>query len=125
MATEAQHFAQAEHNEAFLGTFDLATSPYLDWAVSVIFYAALHYLRALMARHRLTNISKYGEMDNAFARLLPFRRQPEVYQDYRQLKDDSRAARYDMWRPHVAEIADLRDQELTRIRVFVRTELGR
>ena len=45
MATEQAHLRQAQHNEQFLTTFDPAITPYLDWAVTVIFYAALHYIR--------------------------------------------------------------------------------
>lgn len=123
MATEPEHLQQAQHNEQFLTTFELATTPYLDWAVSVIFYAALHYIRALAARHHLTNISTYGDMDQAFARLTVFRKNPAIYPDYRQLKDDSRAARYDMARFTPREVVDLRDQELHRIRGFVLTNL--
>lgn len=37
-----QHRQQAEHNKAFIRDLDLDTTPYLDWAVTVAFYAALH-----------------------------------------------------------------------------------
>ncbi|MCZ6479114.1 MAG: hypothetical protein O6929_01720 [candidate division NC10 bacterium] len=124
MATEREHLRQAEHNEDFVGTFDLTRTPYLDWAATVIFYAALHYIRALAARHRIRNISRYAEMDNLFDRLMVFRRNPGVYEDYRQLKDDSRAARYDMRRFSPEEVMGLRDEELRRINQFVRTQLA-
>jgi hypothetical protein len=123
VATVEKHLRQAEHNEHFLATLDLASTPYLDWALTIIFYAALHYLRALFSHHHLTNITRYGEMDNAFARLPVCRRNPDMYQDYRQLKDDSRAARYDMWRPTLADVVDYRDGELRRIRELVRAHL--
>ena len=42
-----------------------------------------------------------------------------MYEDYRQLKDDSRAARYDMWKPTIADVVDYRDGELRRLREFV------
>lgn len=119
MGTPQQHVQQAQHNEQFLLQFDVRRPPYLDWLVTVLFYAALHYLRALLSRHGLSNISRYGEVDNAFSRLLIFRRNAEVYIDYRQLKDDSRRARYEFWRPGVREVEELRDQELARIRAFV------
>lgn len=40
MPTPDQHRQQAEHNKAFIR--DLDTTPYLDWAVTVAFYTALH-----------------------------------------------------------------------------------
>jgi len=87
--------------------------------MTIIFYAALHYIRGLLARHQVTNISRYGEMDKAFDRLALLRQNPGVYTDYRQLKDDSRAARYNMWRPAYGDVVDFRDGELRRIREFV------
>lgn len=124
MATERAHLGQGAHNDQFLTTFDLATTPYLDWAVTVIFYAALHYIRALAARYLFANISTYGELDRIFERLDVFRRYPDIYGDYRQLKDDSRAARYDMRKFSSPEVGGLRDEELRRIREFVLARLG-
>ena len=124
MATEEEHLTQAQHNNQFLATFDLAVSPYLDWAVTVIFYAALHYVRVLAARSRFTNISSYADMDRVFERLDVFRRREDVYVDYRQLKDDSREARYDMRQFSPDEVIDLRDGELHRIREFVVSHLA-
>lgn len=119
MPSEAQHLQKARHNDAFLATFDLAASPYLDWAVTAAFYAALHYLRALMAKNFYTNVSHYGDMDTAFNRLALLKRNPAVYDDYRSLKDESWSARYNMWVPRPPDVVDLRDNELHRIREFV------
>jgi hypothetical protein len=102
MPSTEQHLAKARHNEAFLGTFDLANPRYLDWAVTAIFYAAL---------------------DRAFERLQILKRNARIYGAYRQLKDDSRAARYDMWEPRPPEVVDLRDEELKTIREFVLANL--
>ncbi len=118
MPTKEQHLQQAQHNEAYLATFDLAQSPYLDWAATAAFYSALHYLRALMARYGYTNISGYGDMDKAFERLAVLKSSTDVHDSYRQLKDDSRSARYDMWKPTGADVVDLRD-EMVKIRDFV------
>jgi hypothetical protein len=93
-------------------------SPYLDWAVTAAFYAALHYLRALMARHGYASISTYGDMDKAFERLSILKRSADIHDSYRQLKDDSRSARYDMWKPTGADVVDLRD-EMLKVRDFV------
>jgi hypothetical protein len=124
MATEEIHLRQAKHNEQFLDTFDLSTTPYLDWVVTVIFYAALHYIRALAARHHFGNVSSHADMDRIFSRVPVFRRQPDVYVDYRQLKDDSRAARYDARQFSPREVVELQDEEFQRIRVFVVARLN-
>lgn len=119
MPSRDNHLAQAKHNEAFLSGFDLGRTIFLDWAVTAIFYSALHYLRALMARHGYTNVSTYGDMDVAFDRLSVLKRRPDINDDWRSLKDDSWAARYNMWKPQGDEVVDLRDGELRRIRDFV------
>ena len=123
MGTQEQHLGQARHNEGFLGTFDIDSTPYLDWAVTAIFYAALHYIRALGARSLFTNISSYADMDRVFSWLEVFRRNSGIYGDYRQLKDDSRAARYDMVCLSPPDVRELRDEELRRIREFVLANL--
>lgn len=124
MATVQAHVEQAQRNEAFLESLAIDSTPYLDWAVTVIFYAALHYLRALFAHHHVANIARYGDVDKAFARLAVVRQEAGIYNDYRQLKDDSRDARYNMWRPRLADVVEFRDGELQRIRSFVLPRLA-
>jgi hypothetical protein len=119
MASQAEHRTQAERNEDFFGTFDISGAKFLDWAVTVLFYSALHYLRSLMSKHGYLNVSSYGDMDRAFERLAVLKRNPDIYVDYRGLKDDSWAARYNMWRPAPSEVVELRDNEFQRVRHFV------
>jgi HEPN domain-containing protein len=118
MASQGQHLKQAQHNEAFLASFELAKSLYLDWALTAAFYAALHYLRALMAKYGYMNVSSYGDMDKAFDRLSLLKNNPAVHDAYRQLKDDSRSARYNMWKPGGGDVVDARDEMVT-VRDFI------
>ncbi len=71
-----------------------------------------------MSGYGYRNISGYGDMDKAFERLSILKRNPAVHDSYRQLKDDSRVARYDMWKPSGADIVDLRD-EMLKVKTFV------
>ena len=118
MATKDEHLSKAEHNEKFFTQFDISTTQFLDWVVTGIFYSAIHYIRAVAAKHGFTNISTYGEMDNLFGRLSVFRKNQDIYVDYRQLKDDSRAARYDMTPIPATEVISLRDEEFENIKTF-------
>lgn len=118
MATKEEHLRKAEHNEEFFTQFDINATQFLDWVVTGIFYSAVHYIRAVAAKHRFTNISSYGEMDNLFSRLSVFKRRRDIYKDYRQLKDDSRAARYDMTPIPATEVISLRDEEFENIKTF-------
>jgi hypothetical protein len=124
VASESQHTQKAEGNERFVESLLAAPSPFLDWAVTGLFYSALHYCRAVMARNKFTNVSTYPQEDRLFATLAPLKRRPDIFSDYRALKDDSRAVRYDMWGPSLNDVADLRSNEFTRVRQFARTYLG-
>lgn len=119
MATKEQHYQKAQHNEQFFGQFDVTTTPYLDWVITGIFYSALHYVRALAAQYSFTNISTYGEMDNLFNRLSVLKKNPKIYVSYRQLKDDSREARYEMRKFSPDEVQESRDIDLQNVRSFV------
>ena len=113
-----QHLDKAQHNEDFFNHFDLDTTPYLDWIITGIFYSALHYIRAVASKHNFENIASYGDLDNLFNRLSILKRSPPIYQDYRQLKDDSREARYEVIKLNKNDVQELRDQEFTRIKTF-------
>ena len=119
MGTKQQHLEKAQHNENFFNSFELDTTPYLDWIITGIFYSALHYIRAVASKYNFENIASYGELDNLFNRLSILKKSPPIYQDYRQLKDDSRDARYEVTKLNKKDVQELRDQEFARIKTFV------
>jgi len=99
MASEADHVAQAGHNEALaqeLGN-DLI---YKDWLITVAFYAAIHYVEASLARGsgrhcdtdrlrpRRVSIHKWRED------LVRSRCTQRCWRSYRALKNESMNARY-------------------------------
>lgn len=118
VATKEQHLQKAQHNERFFNSFDLDITSFLDWVITGIFYSALHYIRAIASMHKFENIASYGELDKLFNRLFVLKHNAAIYYDYRQLKDDSRDARYEMVEFTKAEVQNLRDQEFARIKSF-------
>lgn len=52
MADAGAHIAKAEHNVEFIrrGISTVKGVPFLDWIVTVHFYAAVHYIEATLAR---------------------------------------------------------------------------
>lgn len=87
MPTKEEHRAKAVHNEQFVSS--LAT-PYWDWAVTGLFYAAVHYVMAYLATrnihpvlHQVRNSQIHRD-----AILNP------LYIDYRELQNNSEDARY-------------------------------
>jgi hypothetical protein len=62
----------------------------MDWAVTGIFYAALHYIEVFLATQSVHSPAHCS-------RETLFRRFPQlnpIYSEYRTLKDDSEGARY-------------------------------
>ena len=92
MPTAEQHRQQAEHNRAFVQSFDLDTSLYLDWVVTAIFYTALHLVEWFLRTKELTGRRDHQLRDAYIARMSELR---PVYADYTELKFQSKAARYE------------------------------
>jgi hypothetical protein len=90
--TAAEHVGKARENEAFARSLGTATLCSLEWAVTVNFYAALHYVQAYFAAQRIT-FKLHTNRATAIARDA---RLKAIYQDYREMQDSSEAARYEV-----------------------------
>ena len=75
MPNQKAHLEKAQHNEAFVKTFDLDATPFIGWAITGMFYSALHYMEAYFAklgshspdhRTRDSNIRRDGNLRNLF-----------------------------------------------------------
>ena len=49
MPGENDHHEQALNNVLFFQSFDLPSTPFRDWAVTALFYSALHFVDAYLA----------------------------------------------------------------------------
>ena len=92
MPTAEQHRKQAAHNKSFVLSFDFATTPYRDWAVTGAFYSALHWVEWFLTSHGHTARRDHRLRDAYIARFADLR---SIYADYSELKFHSEAARYD------------------------------
>ena len=88
MSFKAEHLEQAEHNEFFVSQID---NPFFDWKLTGIFYSALQYVDAYLATQGVhpTNHPNRTQSIETDPKLKPIRR------DYRDLKNESRTARYE------------------------------
>src|ERR1022692_3590095 len=90
MPREDEHLQKAIHNESFADSLDLSERCNLEWAITALFYSAIHYIEAYFARcgvHCLDHNQRAREID----------RDPSIrliFQDYRELQTLSTAARY-------------------------------
>jgi hypothetical protein len=112
MPSEDEHLMQAKENEA-LAEFLLDHDRFLGWAVSSIFYAAVHYGRAFMRSQNGPVITSHRGFETHFLR---HTRDQALYNLYRRMKDESERARYDCARYNKSDVADLRDKYLAPFR---------
>jgi hypothetical protein len=86
------HKAKAEHDKQFVDSLELSTTPYLDWAITALFYAALHFVEAYFATMK-RHSPDHRTRDSAIQR---DSRIKSLYNDYNELKNYSINARYYM-----------------------------
>jgi len=119
MPDKATHLTQAHHNEAFGSTID--SSVYSDWAVTVIFYQALQYVDALLAEEGNAHSGGHDVRDNEISKRPKLR---SIAKFYFRLKNRSRNARYRAARFPVAEVERCKNEDLTRIRDHILSQLS-
>lgn len=93
MPARDEHLQKAGHNESFVSSFNLDSTLFLDWVVTGIFYAALHYVDAYLARNNYH--PKFHAQRNALI-LKDSNLGSAIWQSYRDFQDDSWGARYKM-----------------------------
>lgn len=117
MPTKSEHVSKAERNEKIAAT--LSTTGYLDWAITCLFYAALHYVDAILSAsvihpegHTERNLA-IGTNDTLL----------KIRQEYRTLETLSRNGRY---RAMTIEPDDLHkaQQNFDVLRTHLRSRLG-
>lgn len=91
MPETREHLARARNNLAFARSFDIKTTPYLDWVVTAYFYAALHLVDALLReKDRIPG----GNHETRKSYVLQKWYLRGIKSEYRELKDRSEDARY-------------------------------
>ncbi len=129
MATPAEHRAKALHNEKFLNDYALADGEFAGWAITVLFYCALHWFRALAAQEGVQIIRYEGRKDQkntekwALENLSLFRDSPQPIKSYQLLKARSRDARYEMSVFTTADFNGLRKNHYEPFKSFVISHL--
>lgn len=128
MPTQDEHLDKAQHNQRFYESLDIATTDFLDWLVTGLFYCALHYVDAYLATRSIHPKKHAGpnQRNDQVDHMPEFLR---IRPHYRALSDDCRDARYGfhptgMRKFSVSEIQQLRDCDLAAIRAHVLQLLG-
>jgi hypothetical protein len=120
MATVQEHRLKAVHNWDFLDFHRLSEGEFADWAVTVLFYCALHWLRALLAQEGY-QVRNYRDEEDAITGAGIFTLQALEW--YRHLKDSSRMARYETTQFSTSIYRDLRQDCFEPFKTFVTSRL--
>jgi hypothetical protein len=91
LLTKDEHLAKAEANESFADNLQLNSPVDVDWALTALFYAAVHYVQAYFA-----NIGR--DFVTHTNRCSAIQKDPNLkaaYGEYRELMSLSRDARYE------------------------------
>lgn len=91
MPSVIQHKNQFQHNLDFVATFYVRGTLYLDWAITVYFYASIHLVEAFFA-----SVGVHCR-DHSWRNREVGSRLPAVAQHYMRLYNASRRARYEVW----------------------------
>lgn len=117
MPTKEEHLDKALHNEKLADA--LAQSSFKDWAATIYFYSALHYVHAVLAIY-----VQHPESHEATAPLV--RKNPvlkKVWAEYRSLQTASRNARYYATEITPDHLQDIRN-DFNTLKSYIRRELG-
>ena len=115
MPSSLTHRQQAQHNEEFIASFDLDSTPYLDWVVTAIFYAALHFVDSYLAI-RGVHLSSHRGRDSLIWAVRDLR---PIYSAYRRLKHRSEQARYEAMPFSSKKVQKLLNKELASIKAHL------
>jgi hypothetical protein len=86
-----EHLSKAADNEVFADGLDRGAPISAGWAVTALFYSAVHLIQAcLVAKGK--NPSTHSVRDSAIRRDVVLR---AIYADYREMESSSRIARYE------------------------------
>lgn len=125
MATPSEHSSKALQNEELLDVHKLAEGKFAGWAITVLFYSALHWMRALAAQEGF-QIRRYSgpESEKLALQQVPLFRQPsQPFHWYRLLKDASQDARYEMTQYSGADFLDVKQRFFDPFKSFIISNL--
>jgi len=105
------HLGKARHNLAFLGSLDLSGDDFADWGIVVLFYAALHVVRAALHARETDHGTSHPQTQRGVEEVFP----ENAARSYERLYSRSRLVRYDELRASLADFQRLRDSDFSTV----------
>ena len=124
MPSEDSHIGRAEKNERFftsLNALDDSTEHFPDWEIVGLFYSALHYVDAYLARQLSKHPNSHEDRIKSMAMIMELR---AVSRDFFNLYDRSRDARYNLIPFTRLNVQRLRDQRYEPLKRHIRAILA-
>jgi hypothetical protein len=90
MPTKGEHLAKAISNRRFADALNVSTPTATGWALTALFYSALHYVEAYNAQYN-THFSKHEDLSSDIGRNPVL---SSIHDDYKDLSNFSWNARY-------------------------------
>lgn len=102
MPSKDQHVAKADGNAALALSLTLDNQSRIDWALVILFYAAMHYVEAYLAKSGV-HLRNHTTRDNAISRDSSLRK---VFKEYSDLKYFGYNARYEIFGFKATDVID-------------------
>lgn len=119
MSQPTEHIAQAEKNERLCGI--LLGTEFNDWAVTALFYAALHYVDAYITSSTGANPSNHTARNYFVDSALSL---TEIRQAYSDLYRLSRDVRYEIFPISTDAVIQVKARHFDPIRAHIRALLS-
>jgi hypothetical protein len=99
-ASKDEHLAKVSENTEFLKSIDSAVPGAMGWCITVLFYGALHYVEAYFCTHARGHKNHFSRA----AAIQQDARIKSLYNQYRDLENLSREARYDVTAFNIGDV---------------------
>ena len=113
MNTAIDHIDKARHNLVTLAITGLDTDQHADWAIVVMFYAALHAARAALHARSVNHGTSHAQTQKGVDATFP----QNMAQAYERLYSRSRAVRYEDLGATRNDYQRLRNQDFTPLKL--------
>lgn len=102
MPSKDQHVAKADGNATLALSLTLDNQSRIDWALVILFYAAMHYVEAYLAKSNV-HLRSHTTRDNAISRDSSLRK---IFKEYADLKFFGYNARYEVFGFKATDVTD-------------------
>ena len=120
--TVNDYLNQAEHNRGLADFLRDSKVDCLDWAVTCLFYSAVHYVNAYLRKNNITIPRRHKGDQRGPGRTTIVQQDPAlsvIYASYRHLNDESRDARYELKKINAADYDKFLVTQLDKIEAYI------